>query len=72
MASGAFRPYTAQDVIGALSDSIGALSGASSTSVGTGYFVEADETVGVTDSASVTTQVNAAWNQGQWGQFTWS
>lgn len=72
MASGgAFRPYTVQDIIGSLSDSIDALSSASSTSTGTGEFTEADETVGLIDIASVSTQANPAWGAGQWSAFTW-
>jgi hypothetical protein len=71
MASGVFRPYTVADVIGSLSDSIGSLS-ADSTSTGTGFFLEADETVGITDSATVSTLANAPWGEGYWSSWTWS
>jgi hypothetical protein len=71
MASGVFRPYTVQDIIGSLSDSVGSLS-ADSTSTGTGFFLEADEVVGLTDTATVTTQANPPWGEGQWGQIVWS
>lgn len=70
MASGVFRPYTVEDIIGSLSGSISALS-ASSTSQGTGEFTEADETCGVTDSATVSAQANPHWNAGEWSSFCW-
>lgn len=67
---GVFRPYTVADVIGSLSDQIGSLQ-ASSTSAGTGFVTEADETATISDAVTVTTQANPAWNQGQWSVFTW-
>jgi len=70
MASGVLRPYSVADVIGSLSDGISSLA-ASSTGAGTGYFLEADEALGITDSATVTAQANPAWGGGYWGQFTW-
>ena len=70
MASGVLRPYTLPDILGSLSDGISAL-GASSTSAGTGFFLEADETLGITDSATVTSVANAGWGEGQWSTFTW-
>jgi hypothetical protein len=70
VASGVLRPYSLPDVLGSLSDGISSLAG-SSTSAGTGFFLEADEVLGVTDSATVTAQANPAWNNGQWGQFVW-
>jgi hypothetical protein len=70
MASGVFRPYSLPDVLGSLSDGISSLAG-SSTSAGTGFFLEADETLGITDSATVTAQANPTWSNGQWGQGVW-
>ena len=70
MASGVLRPYTLPDVLGSLSDGISALA-ANSTSAGTGFFLEADEVLGVTDTATVTAQANPAWGNGQWSAFTW-
>lgn len=70
MASGVLRPYSLPDVLGSLSDGISNLA-ASSTSAGTGYFLEADETVGITDSATVTSVANPAWGGGQWQAFSW-
>ena len=70
MASGVLRPYTLPDVLGSLSDGISSLAG-SSTSAGTGFFVEADETLGLTDAATLTAQVNPSWGNGQWGQGVW-
>lgn len=70
MASGILRPYTLSDVLGSMSTSIGALS-ASSTAAGTGFFTEADEVIGLTDMASLSTQGNPAWEAGQWSGFTW-
>jgi hypothetical protein len=70
VASGVLRPYTLPDVLGSLSDGISSLAG-SSTSAGTGFFLEADEVIGLTDSATVTTQVNPTYGNGQWSAFTW-
>lgn len=70
MATGILRPYTLPDILGSLSDGISSLAG-NSTSAGTGFFLEADEVIGVTDSATVTTQANPAWGNGQWGQGVW-
>lgn len=70
MASGVLRPYSVADVIGSLSDGISSLA-ANSTAAGTGFFLEADETLGITDSATVTTKANPTWGNGQWQQFTW-
>lgn len=70
MASGVLRPYSLPDVLGSLSDGISSLA-AGSTSAGTGFFLEADEQIGVTDSVTVTVQPNPAYGNGQWGQFTW-
>lgn len=68
---GVYRPYTAADVIGSLSDAIDAVSNTNTTSSGLGDFVEADETLGVTDSATVSAQANPAWNAGTWGAVSW-
>lgn len=68
---GAFRPYTFADVFGSLADQIGALTSADSTATGTGNFLEADEALGITDTATVTSQGNPAWDAGTWGSFTW-
>lgn len=68
---GVFRPYTIADVIGSLQDQIGAATSANSTTAGTGHFLEADETLGITDTATVTAQANPAWDAGTWGTFTW-
>lgn len=68
---GVFRPYSFTDVIGSLQDQIGAATSADSTSAGTGFFIEADETLGITDTATVTAQSNPAWDAGQWSSFTW-
>lgn len=70
MASGVLRPYSLPDVLGSLSDGISSLAG-SSTSAGTGFFTEADEAVGLTDTATVTVQASPAWGNGQWGQGAW-
>lgn len=67
-----FRPYSFADVFGSLSDQIGAATAGDTTATGTGHFTEADETLGITDSATVTAQVSPAWDAGQWGQFIWS
>lgn len=70
MAPGVLRPYSVTDVIGSLADGISALA-AGSTTTGTGHFLEADETLGVTDSVTVAAQAAAGWDAGQWGQVTW-
>lgn len=68
---GVYRPYTFADIVGSLQDQIGA-AGADSTSAGTGYFLEADETIGVTDSATVTAQAAAGtWDSSAFGRFSW-
>jgi hypothetical protein len=72
MAAGANRPYTVEDVIGSLAGQVSALSDTSSTTAGTGFFVEADEAASLIDTASVAAQGgNPAWNEGQWSAFTW-
>jgi hypothetical protein len=67
---GVFRPYTFADVLGSMADQIGAAS-AGDTSVGTGHFTEADETLGLTDTAAVTAQPVPPWDEGTWGAFSW-
>lgn len=68
---GVYRPYTAADIIGSLQDGIDAATNTDTSVSGVGYFVEADETLGITDSATVAEQAIPAWDAGQWGSFGW-
>ena len=68
---GVYRPYTVADVIGSLQDGISGASNTDTTTSGVGNFTEADETLGITDSATVTAAANPTWDNGQWGQLTW-
>lgn len=68
---GVYRPYSVADVIGSLQDGIAAATGQDAASSGLGYFTEADETLGITDSATVTAQAAATWDSGQWNAFSW-
>lgn len=68
---GVLRPYTIADVIGTLQDGIDAVGNTDTSTSGTGYFVEADETLGITDTATVTSQVNPTWDAGTWGAVVW-
>jgi hypothetical protein len=68
---GVFRPYTVADIIGSLQDGITAATSTGTTTSGVGNFTEADETLGITDTAAVTAQASPAWDAGQWGSFTW-
>lgn len=68
---GVFRPYTAADVIGALQDGISAATNTDTSVSGIGFFTEADETLGITDVATVTSQPVPVWGAGLWGSFSW-
>lgn len=68
---GVFRPYTLTDILGSLSDGIDAAVQGDTSATGTGYFTEADETLGITDSATVTGPLSKTWDSGEWGQFLW-
>lgn len=68
---GVFRPYTLADVLGSMSDQIGAVSAGDTSVTGTGHFLEADETLGITDAATVSAQLNPAWDASTWSAFEW-
>lgn len=71
--TGVFRPYNLVDVISTLNQqSTASSSGTTITTLGS--FAEADETLGVIDSATAVTQVASTqvWDSGtNWGLFTW-
>lgn len=72
---GVFRPYNLIDVINTLNQQSTALTGSAQTITTLGSFAEADETLGVIDSATATTSTAAGqgWDNGQnWGNFTWN
>ena len=60
---GAYRPYTLTDILGTLQQQA---IGDTGTSVsGVGYFAEADETVIMADSATLSVQAPATWDNGE-------
>jgi hypothetical protein len=67
---GVSRPFTLVDVLGTMNEQNQAL-GTNDMVNGLGDFGEVDETVPVSDSMTTVVQLNAAWDQGQWGQVTW-
>jgi hypothetical protein len=66
---GAFRPYTLTDVLGALQQQ--AIGNTDTSVSGVGYFAEADETVPMADSVTMTVAAPATWDNGVWGGFSW-
>lgn len=68
---GVFRPYTITDILGSLSDGIDAATQGDTSATGTGHFTEADETLGITDAATVSGPANPAWDSGAWSAFFW-
>lgn len=68
---GVFRPATFADVIGSMQDGIDAATNTNTSTSGTGYFAEDDETMTLADSATGTAQANPAWGAGVWSGFTW-
>lgn len=70
--SGVVRPYTLADVLGALSDQIGATT-STTTVQSLGQFVEDDESVTSAEvTPTLTVAANAGWDQGVWGGFGWN
>lgn len=67
---GVFRPYTLVDVLGTMNEQLTAPTG--DTIDGFGFFAETDEQMSFTDSVTTTVQVNATYDNGRWGSFTWS
>lgn len=67
---GVFRPMNLVDVLGTLNQQNGQQQ--DQTVNGLGNFGETDETLGAIDTVTATLNVTAAaYDSGQWGQFTW-
>lgn len=72
MPGGINRPYTVSDIIGSLQGQIGAVTQGASTSAGTGFLAEDDETAGFADSVTATaTAVTPEWGSALWGSLPW-
>lgn len=70
---GVSRPYTLTDVLGTINAQTGQgadQQGGGSVS-GLGFFAEADENTVITDLVTTSVQLNAGWDQGQWGSVSW-
>lgn len=73
--AGVFRPYNLTDVISTLNQQSTALNGSAQMITTLGAFAEADENLGLVDSATTLTATKAsqAWDQGNnWGAITWN
>ena len=67
---GVLRPYTLEDVLGAMNNQIQSAQQAELIS-GVGSFAEADETLTLADSATGAHSAPAGWDAGIWGATSW-